>query len=250
MPPQEVTFRVPHGGLLGDFTRRHSGVTVSVWCNWECEVVEVSGGGADAADELAGLLGAHVPWLERHVLAGGATLMLLPCIGLPHDDVYERIDQHHCLHVPPMRVEGGHEVYTMVAFSEPRTRELFARLREEGRAVELAAKRPLEVQPLLNSRSFGANALFHGLTDRQMEALLLAFRHGRYREPRSLTAASIAESVGLSRSTFEEHLRKAENRLIANFAPYLEMYAKARKGAGVDSGPARRASPATVWARE
>ena len=249
MPPQELTFRVPHEGLLGDFTRRRPGATVSVWCNWECEVVEVSGGGPEAADELEALLRERAAWLERHVLADGASLILMPCFGLPHDDVYERIDQHHCLHVPPLRVEDGHEVYTMVAFGDEKARALFASLREEGRKVELVAKRPLEVQPLLNSRAFGPNALFHGLTDRQMEALLLAFRHGHYREPRALTAAAIAESVGLSRSTFEEHLRKAENRLVANLAPYLEMYAKARRNPPA-TGPAKRASPATVWARE
>lgn len=249
MPPQEVTFRVPHEGPLAEFTRRHPGVTLSVWCNWESEVVEAAGAGAVAAEELESLLREHSPWVEPHPLPDGTHLFLLKCVGLPHDDVYERIDEAHCLHVPPMRVEEGREVYSMVAFSEEKMRTLFTRLREGGRAIELASKRPLEVQPLLNSRAFGANALFHGLTERQMEALLLAYRHGHYREPRSLTAAAIAESVGLSRSTFEEHLRKAENRVIANLAPYLELYAKARRGPP-DSGPAKRASPATVWARK
>lgn len=249
MPPQEVTFRVPHDGPLAGFTRRHPGVTLSVWCNWECEVVEAAGAGPEAAEELAGLLRERSPWVEAHPLSDGTHLFLLACVGLPHDDVYEAVDEAHCLHVPPMRVEAGREVYSMVAFSEDRMRALFAKLRQAGREVELAAKRPLEVQPMLNSRAFGANALFQGLTDRQMEALLLAHRHGHYHEPRRLTAAAIAESLGLSRSTFEEHLRKAENRLVANLVPYLEMYHKARRGPR-ESGPAKRASPATVWARE
>ena len=42
------------------------------------------------------------------------------------------------------------------------------------------------------------------------------------------TAAHVADSVGLSRSTFEEHLRKAENSLLGGLAPYLELHVRTR----------------------
>ena len=142
----------------------------------------------------------------------------------------EAVDGAHCINVPPTRFEGRWEHYSVVSFHEDQSRKLFQSLRENGREVELLSKRKLHVQPLLNTKSVAVPALVSGLTDRQVEALLLAARHGLYTSPRSTTAAAIADGVGLSRSTFEEHLRKAENRLILNLVPYLELSHKARKG--------------------
>ena len=50
---------------------------------------------------------------------------------------------------------------------------------------------------------------------------------GTYSSPRSVTTEDLARGQGLSRSTFEEHLRKAENRLVNALVPYLELYATA-----------------------
>ncbi|HUR70043.1 MAG TPA: helix-turn-helix domain-containing protein, partial [Candidatus Thermoplasmatota archaeon] len=64
-------------------------------------------------------------------------------------------------------------------------------------------------------------------------------RHGLYTSPRATTAATIADAVGLSRSTFDEHLRKAENKLVHNLVPYLELAAKARAAGGAVATPPR-----------
>jgi predicted DNA-binding protein (UPF0251 family) len=36
----------------------------------------------------------------------------------------------------------------------------------------------------------------------------------------------VARTAGVSRSTYEEHLRKAENRVMDALVPYLQLYAK------------------------
>lgn len=231
MPAEELSFRIGFDGPLTEFTRAFPHVSLSLWCDWKKEVVEVAGAGERELTQLRESLAAVSPSLEMYPLDDRTHVIVADCVDLPHDFVNHAVDEAHCLNMAPTRFEDGHEIYNVVSFHEDRSRDLFRALRDGGRAVELLTKRPLKVQPLLNTRGLGVSSLLDGLTDRQIDAVLLGYRHGLYGSPRRTTAAAIASSVGLSRSTFEEHLRKAENRMIANLVPYLELHAKARRAA-------------------
>lgn len=56
--------------------------------------------------------------------------------------------------------------------------------------------------------------LLAALTDRQREVIETAFEMGYYDVPRRTTHANIAAALDLSGSTIDEHLRKAERRLM------------------------------------
>lgn len=51
------------------------------------------------------------------------------------------------------------------------------------------------------------------LTDRQQEALRVAYHAGYFDRPRKATGEAVAEILGISQPTFNEHLRNAEHRL-------------------------------------
>lgn len=54
------------------------------------------------------------------------------------------------------------------------------------------------------------------LTDKQREAIDLAIAHGYYKSPREIDLKSLAKLSKLSFSTYQVHLRKAEEKLIPN----------------------------------
>lgn len=56
-----------------------------------------------------------------------------------------------------------------------------------------------------------------GLTDRQLLALRKAYVSGYFDPDRRITGAAVAESMGISRSTFHQHLRAAERKLLREF---------------------------------
>jgi len=58
------------------------------------------------------------------------------------------------------------------------------------------------------------------LTEKQFEAIKLAYKEGYYNYPRKLTIPQLAKSVKRSYSTFQENLSKAENKLIEYFLKY------------------------------
>ncbi|HWH08529.1 MAG TPA: hypothetical protein VNX21_04965, partial [Candidatus Thermoplasmatota archaeon] len=185
MPAEELAFKVAYDGPLTEFTARNPAASVSLWCDWRREVVEVAGAPDPEVDALRERLAGRSSFVEHYRVGERTHVLVVDCIGLPHDFVHEAVDGAHCLSVPPTRFEGRWEHYSVVSFHEDQSRKLFHRLRENGREVELLSKRKLHVQPLLNTRSVAVPALVSGLTDRQVEALLLAARHGLYNSPRS-----------------------------------------------------------------
>jgi predicted DNA binding protein len=229
MPAEEIAFKVAHEGPLTEFTARNPGAVVSLWCDWRREVVEVSGASAKEVETLKLQLMQKSSVMDHFVVSESTHVLVYDCVDLPHDIVNKAVDDARCVNVPPTRFEGKWEHYQVVSFAEERSRELFQALRGSERNIEMISKKKLAVQPLLNTRSIAVQSILHTLTDKQLDALLLATRHGMYASPRATTAEAIADAVGVSRSTFEEHLRKAENRVVLALVPYLELASKARK---------------------
>ncbi len=79
-----------------------------------------------------------------------------------------------------------------------------------------------------------------------MKSLLTAVENGYYEVPKRVTADDLAKRAGQPRSTFEEHIRKAESKVVMAMSPYMMMYAR---GPGVHFNPVTRDAGATVGAR-
>lgn len=60
-----------------------------------------------------------------------------------------------------------------------------------------------------------SEALDERLTDRQLQALRTAYLSGYFERPRERTGEEVAESLGITQSTFNAHLREAERKLCA-----------------------------------
>ena len=60
----------------------------------------------------------------------------------------------------------------------------------------------------------GSEDLLSPLTDRQLEVFETAVEEGYYDVPRRATHKDIAENLGCAPSTVDEHLRKAESRVV------------------------------------
>jgi len=67
----------------------------------------------------------------------------------------------------------------------------------------------------LTDAKFSLNSPISRLTEKQQEAISLAFRLGYFDTPRKVSADELAQKLGLSSSTLAVHLRRAERRLLA-----------------------------------
>jgi len=89
--------------------------------------------------------------------------------------------------------------------------------------VEVISRRTNKEGSVREGLLISTASLFGELTDRQLQALVLAVENGYYRVPKKITTEEIAEKLGVPRTTYEEHLRKAESKLLSSVAPYMQL---------------------------
>jgi predicted DNA binding protein len=114
--------------------------------------------------------------------------------------------------VTNVTADAGEAIYSLELSrgSDPKTAfELFERRYGDA---ELAAYREHE-RPVQTRQEFTAT-LEGELTDRQATALRMAYLAGYFEWPRPVTGEDVAESMGIDRSTFHQHLRVAQRKLL------------------------------------
>jgi PAS domain S-box-containing protein len=94
----------------------------------------------------------------------------------------------------------------------PTARSLFASLEEAYQGVELLGSHERERPP--STRAGFLDSLTDRLTERQETALRTAYLAGFFEWPHAVSGDELAETMGVSRSTFHQHLRAAQRKLL------------------------------------
>lgn len=127
----------------------------------------------------------------------------------PHS-IYVHILQHTPVALGAIRFSQGVEHYQITGAS-PDLQDLLKVLGEKGEVEVLSIREAQELEADEAQPTPTA-----GLTDKQIEALVLAHQEGYYQWPRVRSASELADHLGLSSSAFLDHLRHAEAKLIGS----------------------------------
>ena len=220
----EVAFRSQFAYPFLELSRELPGTPISMWCVWNRELLQVPTRDPAAIRLVERGIRRLGTVVDEYVDAGEGRIFLLKCTCPRYTSIYNIADAHELFEAPPSVFRDGWGYFRLLSLDERRTRELFRDLRSRG-PVELLHKRELPLSAL--PTSVWVHGLFNGLTAKQMDAVLQAHRGGHYSVPRQVKTETIARGLGLSRSTYEEHLRKAENRIMSALVPYLQLFATA-----------------------
>jgi len=96
-----------------------------------------------------------------------------------------------------------------------------SRVLEGERGFEIIAKTKMKGSSVKDSLIISTDELLSGITRKQGEALLFAVRNGYYEVPRKTTFDRMSKLRGARRTTFEEHVRKAEGKIIKSVALHI-----------------------------
>jgi len=215
---------VRHDCPVGNLTREFPDLQVLQWDMNRGDVFQAYGPSA----QLEGFRDAVVARFggrQVYSTAGGMVLVTESCASFPGNAVRisDIMTSAGVWDIPPIVYRDGWESWRVIAWSEAAVRDLFAGIRKIGE-VRLTSLRPIENLWMEKMMLMPAADVFAGLTDKQSWALLLGLRHGYYSLPSGTDIRRLADGAGLSASTFSEHLRKAEARILQNLRPYLEGY--------------------------
>lgn len=203
----EARIRVHHKGCLTEKT--HGAMTVTqLSATGTNSVFLVTG---DSPQEVEGFLRDFEGRLSGYTLLCRSPQVAMVRGGCPPSGVEECIHAYGCPIIWPALFSDGRELYTVLAPSRDRLKQLLERLQEFGGANLEAIS---EVGPESLQISMNLSDIAGILTKKQLHVLSTAVKAGYYRSPRGTSTERLADAFGLSRATLEEHLRKAEAKVL------------------------------------
>ncbi len=216
----DVRFRVHHPCPYCDLSVRFPESLLLLWCDNRRDVFLVS---SPTPDQTASVLATLRRQFHGRVIVrqGRDALVELPEFEWKYPPSVTGMARRTGVFVlPPVVYSDGRETYRILAPDARVMRAFLLRLRRLG-DVELLSVHPRTDLGPIRELPLGRHHFLEGLTDRQARSLVRGFDDGLLEVPARGRWGTAAQREGLSRSTFGEHLRKGQWRLLANAYPAL-----------------------------
>ncbi|MFC6837269.1 helix-turn-helix domain-containing protein [Halomarina ordinaria] len=213
----EATFRLSGAGGYAAATAG-TDARIELWCNDHCDLLHVTDG---ATEETLSRVRETLGVREAIRESGELVVVTERCLKERDPQHVERyLRAHDCLLVPPLRYADGAKLCRLLALDPAALTACYRDFVDDGFDVSVEAKREVgSVTP--DAPLLTLDEVLPTLTARQREVFTTAYARGYYEIPRGTTTAAVADVVGVDRRTAEEHLRRAENKLVAALVPYL-----------------------------
>lgn len=219
----EVVFKVTHDCPFCNISKKFPDLKMFNWCNREHDVIELivdePEGYSNVIDEISKIDGIVEKSSDLH----NAHFFVRQCYCKSENSVTRILDAFDLLQISPIVYRHGWEYYRVIAFKHKDLKGLMGKFEERGFRFEILRKVDFDGF-IAGSMTLTADALFSDLTEKQMDALLTAYSNGYYNLPRRANVQEIASKKRVSRTTYQEHLKKAENKLVASLIPYVQLF--------------------------
>jgi predicted DNA binding protein len=221
----QVALKVASNSFLIDLSRRFPSAKIFIWCNREHAVLEVIVKNSEdyplvleqiRACPIMGILEEVTD--DRRIY-----LNVTECHCMNRDTIVRRIGELDILNIFPNMIENGWAYHRLIVFKHEDFEELLRRFDNWGWIYKILHKVPFDGF-IASSLTLTADALFSDLTEKQIDAFLTAHRSGHYMLPRRADVQTIAARQRVPRTTFQEHLKKAENKLPGALVPYIQLF--------------------------
>lgn len=212
-----VTFATRMTGPLQDLTERRPRLAIDAYplerllllrCFGEVDQIEDTTEIRNCGRELL-----------YHARVGDEGTLLLDGGGDEAAIIASLADQNAHL-LPPIRWQRGEALVTLVLENGADSQSLLAQFPE----ARLVSKRGA-ANTARGRRALSSPLFLPKLTEKQARALLAAHDAGYYEFPRKATTEEVSLSLGIARSTFEQHLNRAEHHVVRALLPIVRMRA-------------------------
>jgi len=227
----EVTFRAKHECPYVRFSQKHPDVRVVQWCNRRIDVLEIECRDIETFNRISPDLQNLLLWKGGRVLRKSFGEKNVQIITKTCRDfrisptISGVVERNSCLEIQPIVYGGGWETHKIIGFRERDYKKLFTDLESLG-AVEVLGKRVYPEKSMIDTFAVSLSSVFRELTTKQTSAIAAALELGYYQVPKRVSTEKLAEKNGVPRTTYEEHLSKAESKVLRALAPFIILYAQ------------------------
>ncbi|MFX0094412.1 MAG: helix-turn-helix domain-containing protein [Candidatus Hodarchaeota archaeon] len=129
---------------------------------------------------------------------------------LDHPSIYDTVLESGSMTLLPIIIEKGIQIHTVLSPTSEALKQVLEKLRTRFTTVNVK---------WLSSGSMNSSQML--LTPKQLEAFKLAYKTGYYDIPRRSNVIQLAKQLGIKRVALQERLRRAELRIMTEFAAKL-----------------------------
>ena len=231
MPAFEIQVRARIGNQIDYLTEKYPSLKLWTWCNFQNDIHELT---SDKPTEFKVALVEFKDYydvLEETPISSSVRLISQKCICARETTLHDNIQELEILHLMPVYSEGGWNLYRFIAFKHEAFTELMKRGEEQGFTLEVVEMVPFN--GMVSDNLIPLNSMIGKLTEKQMKAVVAAYNNGYYQTPREANVQSIADREKVPRTTLQEHLNKAENKLISAIIPQILLYMRKSQGSAM-----------------
>lgn len=223
----QVSLRLDHEFPPNSLSKLFPKAEMARWCNQQMDILEVNTRGTEGTVKIEVSLkkmlrNAKARLVFIHRYSENSLEAIVKCKCAPNNSSNAIIEASNCIPIMPVAYSDGHEYCSFLAFTND---DLKSALNGLGRIadVEIQSKGPLARHSARPAMTLSVDQFLGSLTSRQLGALVDALDMGYYNLPKKITLDQIASRRKVPLSTFEEHFRKAEVKIMQNIRPYAKL---------------------------
>ncbi|MHA1970098.1 MAG: helix-turn-helix domain-containing protein [Candidatus Hodarchaeales archaeon] len=207
--------------LYANFSRNHPYLEIYLWCNYQHDILEIRGEKITLENAKLELQNALGPILEIYPENTNTQFLLKKC-RCAESSVSQILERYDCLELPPVKYFHGREILNLVITSES-TRLIERDIKKENPKTKVKVLKLAPLKKIDNPYPLylPLDSLKRSITRRQLEALTVALNRGYYEIPRKTLLRTLANEMSIKRRTYEDHLRKAEKKIMDMIIPAL-----------------------------
>ncbi len=223
-----VALKVAYDSFFINLSRRFPSAKIFIWCNRDKDVIEIIARNPEDYPLLMKEVRENplVGVLEESSDNSRIYLNVSECHCMNQNTIVRHIGELDIINVFPNIIQNGWVYHRLIIFKHEDFEELLRRFDNWGWVHQILRKVPFDGF-IASSLTLTADFLFSELTEKQMDAMLTAHKHGYYNLPRNSDVQTIATKERVPRTTFQEHLKKAENKLVTALVPYMQLFNRA-----------------------
>jgi hypothetical protein len=222
----EITIESDNDMLFNHLSKQFPEVKFYRWCNSTVDflefIIDTDNGDyiKNAIDKAIDGVGSRIISYNR---SENRMSIMMACRCNVHNSTIRMVESESCMWKAPVSYYNGKEQITIYSPDSSYANRVYDKLSEAGPA-EIVEKKSMRIYGFINSFNISLDDLFGELTEKQMDSMIKAIDSGYFIFPRKVHLENIAKAMNLSRSTYQEHLSVALERIMSKIGPLLSLY--------------------------
>lgn len=223
---EETEIKLKNNTLFCALSSKFPELKMFRWCSSVIDYIELYGDGKElerANEELTRIASELHSEIVHMGLSENRMSAAITCRCSLGNSTIRVAESMNLMWEAPAIYEGGYETIKVISFNPEDLTAFFDHETGKGE-ITLEKKRMIRPELLRQVYTISLADLLGNLSGKQLEYLADAINKGLFSTPRKIMVADLARAHNVTKSTMQEHINKARNKLIQKMEPYLNLF--------------------------